>query len=71
MPRAVDVKKDPGAVKSVTGVAGAAPTHALTQATGVSPVPTSGGGGSAQVGGPSVIGTGMNPDLKTYSIEAV
>ena len=71
MAKSVDVKKNPGAGSSVTGKASDAVSHALTQAHGVSPVPTSGGGGSAQVGGPSVIGTGMNPDLKTYSVEAV
>jgi len=70
MPKASDLKANPGAGVSVTGKSAAAPTHAVTQAQGVSPVPKTGAGGSAQVGGPSVIGTGMNPDLKTYSVEA-
>jgi hypothetical protein len=69
--RGVDTKKAPAIGASVTGKATDLPSHALTQAHGVSPVPTTGAGGSAQVGGPSVIGTGMNPDVKTYSVEAV
>ena len=70
MARGVDAKKSSNGGVSVTGVAGAGPTHVLTQAHGVSPVPSTGAGGSAQAAG-SVVGTGMNPDLKTYGIEAV
>ena len=68
MARGVDKKAAPNTGTSVTGVAGAAPSHALFQAHGVAPVP--GAAGSAQAAW-GVLGTGMNPDLRILGVEAV
>jgi hypothetical protein len=67
--RSVDKKNSANAGCSVTGVAGAAPTHALFQAHGVAPVPTSTAGMAQAAWG--VLGTGMKPDLRILGVEAV
>jgi hypothetical protein len=68
MAKATDLKVALTAVGPVPGVA--LPTHSLTQAHGVPPLPNVGGGAAQKTG--VVAGTGMNADRNAgFGIEAV